>query len=197
VRIGSVAYPAWRGAVTYNSERSKFPPGNVQGPFLEAGVTEPVTHGWAPYVLPFIERQQLVDLYRWDQNMYDPLNQPVVATQLPISQCPWAPEQNRFMTFGAFSWGGRGACGDYASAFSVDPILVGRGWIDRPANLDGVLAPNHMTRLSEITDGTSNSILLTEVAGRPRQWRAGTRCPRLAALSVHQQPGRPRGGYAL
>jgi prepilin-type processing-associated H-X9-DG protein len=30
-----------------------------------------------------------------------------------------------------------------------------------------------MTRLAAITDGTSNTILLTEDAGRPRQWRAG------------------------
>jgi prepilin-type processing-associated H-X9-DG protein len=30
-----------------------------------------------------------------------------------------------------------------------------------------------MTRLSEITDGTFCTILLTEDAGRPRQWRAG------------------------
>jgi prepilin-type processing-associated H-X9-DG protein len=30
-----------------------------------------------------------------------------------------------------------------------------------------------MTRLNEIADGTSQTILLAEDAGRPRQWRAG------------------------
>jgi prepilin-type processing-associated H-X9-DG protein len=34
-----------------------------------------------------------------------------------------------------------------------------------------------MTRLSEITDGTSNTILLTESAGRPRWWQAGKAGP--------------------
>jgi prepilin-type N-terminal cleavage/methylation domain-containing protein/prepilin-type processing-associated H-X9-DG protein len=161
----------------FENTRGKLPPGNVQGPFPEAGVTEPVQHGWAPYILPFIEQQPLLDLYRWDLDMYVPLNQPVAARQLKLFQCPSAPEQDRFMTFGAFMWGGKGACGDYAPAFSVDPILVARGWIDRPADYRGVLVPNAMTRLHDITDGTANTILLTEVAGRPRQWRAGRAGP--------------------
>ena len=78
------------------------------------------------------------------------------------------------MTIAPFDWGGKGACGDYAPTFSVDPILVEQRWIPKPAAYSGVLEYNHMTRMMEITDGTSNTILLTEVAGRPKQWRAGT-----------------------
>src|SRR5262249_2326508 len=32
---------------------------------------------------------------------------------------------------------------------------------------------NRMVRLVEISDGTANTILVTECAGRPRQWRVG------------------------
>ena len=161
----------------FHDTRNKFPPGNAQGPLPEAGVTEPVTHGWAPYILPFIEQQKLLDLYLWDLELYDPPNQQVVVRQLKDFQCPSAPEQDRFMTYAVFSWGGKGACGDYAPAFYVDPVLVQQGWIPQPADYRGVLEPNHMTRVSEIADGTSNTILLTEVAGRPRQWRAGQAGP--------------------
>jgi prepilin-type N-terminal cleavage/methylation domain-containing protein/prepilin-type processing-associated H-X9-DG protein len=157
----------------FHDNNNKFPAGYTQGPFPEAGVTMPVTHGWAPFILPFIEQQPLLDLYRWDLQMYDPPNQLVAAKHLKIFQCLSVPEPDRVMTFAVFSWGGKGACGDYAPAFYVDPVLVQREWIGRPANYDGVLQPNHMTRLSEITDGTSNTILLVEDAGRPRQWRAG------------------------
>jgi prepilin-type processing-associated H-X9-DG protein len=36
---------------------------------------------------------------------------------------------------------------------------------------------NRYTRLSEITDGTANTILFAECAGRPRQWRRGSPGP--------------------
>ena len=161
---------------SFHDTRKRFPPGYAQGPF-PPDITKPVTHGWAPYILPFIEQKPLFDLYRWDVQLYDPLNQLAVAKHVQVFQCPSTPEQDRVMTFGVFDWGGKGACGDYAPALSVDPVLVQRGWIDRAANCDGVLTPNRMTRLNEITDGTSNTILLTESAGRPRWWQAGKAGP--------------------
>jgi prepilin-type N-terminal cleavage/methylation domain-containing protein/prepilin-type processing-associated H-X9-DG protein len=155
----------------FHDAHGKFPPGQVSGGLLEAGVTQAVNHGWGPFFLPFIERQDLADRYHWDVNVSDPANRPVGSTQLKIFQCPSA-EPDRFYTAGPVSaYGGKSACGDYAPTWYVDAILVGEGLIDRAGN--GVLQPNHMTRLSEITDGMSQTILLTEDAGRPRQWRMG------------------------
>jgi prepilin-type N-terminal cleavage/methylation domain-containing protein/prepilin-type processing-associated H-X9-DG protein len=157
---------------SFHDTRKKFPPGYTDGPFPPY-ITKPVSHGWAPYILPFIEQKPLFDLYRWDVQIFDPLNQPAVAKHVQVFQCPSTPEQDRVMTFAPFDWGGKGACGDYAPAFSVDPILVEQRWISRPADYRGVFMPNAMTRLTDITDGPTYTILLTEVAGRPRQWRAG------------------------
>jgi prepilin-type processing-associated H-X9-DG protein len=81
------------------------------------------------------------------------------------------------------------ACGEYAPAFYVDPVLVQQGWIPQPADNRGVLEINHMTRMSEIRDGTANTILLVEDAGRPRQWRAGRSGPDQTIL------GGPWAGY--
>jgi prepilin-type N-terminal cleavage/methylation domain-containing protein/prepilin-type processing-associated H-X9-DG protein len=157
----------------YQDANGKFPPGQVRGPLPEAGVTNPVNHGWGPFILPFIEQQPLYSQYRWDVQVAHPLNLPVASTQLKIFQCPSA-EPNRVYTAGP---GGNGACGDYAPTWHVDPdvvpALVRQGLIDLPADHRGVLAPDLMTRLSEVTDGTSNTILLSEDAGRPRLWRAG------------------------
>jgi prepilin-type N-terminal cleavage/methylation domain-containing protein/prepilin-type processing-associated H-X9-DG protein len=155
----------------YHDTHRKFPPGRA-----DAGVTLPVNHGWAPFILRFIEQDALAKLYRWDRKAADPLNQPVVSTQLKIFQCASA-EPDRFMTYAPFDYGGKAACGDYAPPWYIDPdfgsVLAGRGWIDRPADYRGVLVPNQMTRVTDITDGTANTILLTEDAGRPRQWRMG------------------------
>src|SRR5262249_9138243 len=43
----------------------------------------------------------------------------------------------------------------------------------RVGNYQGIMRPNFMARQSDITDGMSNTLLLTEDAGRPRQWYAG------------------------
>jgi prepilin-type N-terminal cleavage/methylation domain-containing protein/prepilin-type processing-associated H-X9-DG protein len=144
-----------------------FPPGQWDGPPGR-------NHGWAPFILRYIEQDGLANLYRWDLWSADPQNQPVVAHQLPIFQCPSAPEQDRYMTFGVFQNNGQGACGDYGPTFGVDAVLAAKGLIaPPPADYQGVLVPNQRTSIRRITDGTSNTLVLTEDAGRPRLWQAG------------------------
>jgi prepilin-type processing-associated H-X9-DG protein len=152
--------------LSYHDANDTFPPGQWDGPPGR-------NHGWAPFILRYIEQDGLANLYRWDLWSADPQNQPVVARQLPIFQCPSAPEQDRYMTFGVFQNNGKGACGDYAPTFSVDPILVTQRLIAPPGDHRGILAPDQTTRISQITDGTSNTLMLTEDAGRPRLWQAG------------------------
>jgi prepilin-type N-terminal cleavage/methylation domain-containing protein/prepilin-type processing-associated H-X9-DG protein len=160
----------------FESTNGKFPPGAVIGPFQEAGVMNTANHGCEPFLLPYIEQQALADRYRWDVPYYHPANQGVVATQLKILQCPSA-EPNRWVTAvempDAWSYGGRGACSDYAGVRQIDTQLVDLGLVDRATNYQGVMTQNHMTRVTDITDGTSTTILITEDAGRPKAWRAG------------------------
>jgi prepilin-type N-terminal cleavage/methylation domain-containing protein/prepilin-type processing-associated H-X9-DG protein len=149
-----------------------FPPGQVVGPYAAAGVYWPVNHGWAVFILPDLEQQPLSSAYHWDRSGGDPSNQGVVAHPLKNFWCPSAPEQDRYdTTHGRFpTYGGKGACGDYAPTWGVDPALA-------TGDYRGVLVPKCMTRLTDITDGTSNTILLTEDAGRPRLWQAGMAGP--------------------
>jgi prepilin-type N-terminal cleavage/methylation domain-containing protein/prepilin-type processing-associated H-X9-DG protein len=152
----------------YHGVYGTFPPGQVVAPYVRWNVN----HGWAPFILPYIEEQPLQSAYHWDKKLADPSNQNVVAHPLRIFQCPSAPEQDRYYYGGPFvAYGGKAACGDYAPTWGVDPVLAGAG-----ANW-GVLVPNCMTRLIDITDGTSSTIVLTEDAGRSRQWRVGSSGP--------------------
>src|SRR5262249_37037283 len=153
----------------YHDTNGTFPPAYVnKGPYGTTGYS--FTHGWAPFLLPFIEQQPLYNLYRWDVPLYDPGNQPVVSRHLKGFQCPAAPEQDRYMTFGPFGlFGTRGACGDYTNTLGVDEVLVRLGWVDpvgdsREPTTFGPVVPGALlptpTRLTDIMDGSSNTTLL-------------------------------------
>jgi len=165
-----------------------FPPAYVNdGPYGSSGFN--FTHGWAAFILPGIEQQALSDLYRWKYPVYAMENQPVVARHLKVFQCPSTPEQNRYMTFGPFAaFDTKGACGDYTIALGVDAGLAQKGWVDPVGDYRGALT--HVptpalaltrnaspTRITDITDGSANTILLAEVAGRPTRWLARQRDP--------------------
>jgi prepilin-type N-terminal cleavage/methylation domain-containing protein/prepilin-type processing-associated H-X9-DG protein len=163
------------GLALHNFENThgRFPPGGVDGPYRAIGVNNKVIHGWGPFLLPYLEQQALADRYRWDKDFYDPANQPALTLQLKSMQCPSA-EPDRFVTgkdFDNWSYGGKGACTDYAPVWEVDRMLADRGLIDRASNYQGVLPVNSMVRLADLTDGTAQTILVTEDAGRPRLWQ--------------------------
>jgi prepilin-type processing-associated H-X9-DG protein/prepilin-type N-terminal cleavage/methylation domain-containing protein len=164
----------------FESDRGCFPPGAVSGPFPEAGVLTDALHGGWPFLLPYLEQQALFRAYRWDVDFFDPANQPAVTTQLKVLQCP-AAQPNRVVDAihpgGAFGNGGQGACTDYSPVAGVDPFLADLGLIDRVGNYQGALPQNGMIRLTDITDGTSNTLLVAEDAGRPQLWRGGRYVP--------------------
>jgi len=171
----------------YHDTHGAFPPA-----FVNKGTydTTPFsfTHGWSPFILPFIEQQPLYDRYRWDFPLYHPENQPVMIKHPKVFQCPSTPEPGRFSDgYGPFLlFGTKGACGDYTIALGVDAELA-RGWVDPVGDYRGALmhtptpglapTPGTPTRLPEITDGTTATILCIEVAGRQTLWRKGRRVP--------------------
>lgn len=171
-----------------------FPPGWAQAPanVPQGGTLIQGGHGTFPFLLRYLEEQELADLYRWDKGSQQLENQPVATTQLKILQCPSA-EPDRWVTEVEdptnFSNGGRGACGDYGGVREIDARLVDLGLVDQAANYEGVMRASHvtprfLTRLVDITDGASQTILITEHAGRPILWRAGRPVPGVYAVAA-------------
>jgi prepilin-type N-terminal cleavage/methylation domain-containing protein len=160
----------------FENTHGKFPPSSVLGPLPEAGVPADIQHGWGPFVLSYIEQKALADQYHWDLSGNHPLNQLVSAAQLRIMQCPSA-EPDRFYTWTG-DYNTKGACADYAPTRAVAAKLADLGLVDSVGNFFGVMGKvNFMARQRDITDGTSNTILIAECAGRPRQWRVGQAGP--------------------
>jgi prepilin-type N-terminal cleavage/methylation domain-containing protein/prepilin-type processing-associated H-X9-DG protein len=161
-----------------------FPPGFVfapatipQGKIVQGG------HGFGPFLLPYLEKEELARMYRWDRRSQGPENQPVATTPLKVFQCPSA-EADRKVTAEHdplnYSYGGYGICTDYTGIREIDKSLVQLGHVDPAASYFGVLTssqvtPHYMVKVTDITngDGTANTILLAESAGRPTLWRSG------------------------
>ena len=180
------------GLHQYHDDHGSFPPGAV-GPLTPAfpqyaGLKH---HGLGAYLLAYLEQAALAGQYRWDVSWFEPANQPAVNRRLKVWQCPSAPAGR--VTDGSRptvtpppseSFAGTAACGDYAGMGAVDAGLEPRGLIDPPGgprdergHFEGVFQVNHTRCLADIPDGTSNTILMAECAGRPQLWQGGRRVP--------------------
>jgi prepilin-type N-terminal cleavage/methylation domain-containing protein/prepilin-type processing-associated H-X9-DG protein len=125
-------------------------------------------HSWVPFILPYLEQAGLSKKYNFNKNWYSPSNNKAVRTQLAIFQCPSQPLANVIDS----TITPNAACGDYAATKGVSTHLVQLGFI-RSTNLRGVMQKNQGTRMRQITDGTSNTIMVAEDAGRPVLYLAG------------------------
>lgn len=131
----------------------------------------PPVRSWVPDILPFIEQQNIP--YQLALDWDHPANRPAMQTQIKILLCPAAPRADHVDTY-TNSY--RGAVGDYTATHGVNAgycHLV--GWpVIQPEDWNGVLV-YYGIRLTDILDGTSQTFLLVEDAGRPELWRMGRR----------------------
>ena len=169
-------------AQNFHDTYGAFPPSALSGTqAVRVGNAAPFTvHGSWPFLLPFLEQQNLVKQYRWDVSCLDPPNEAARMNQVKVLQCPSA-EPDRVGPFGMPLPGpALGACTDYAPTMQIALVLRSRpDLIDPVGNYQGAMDHDRMARMSEITDGTSNTTLITECAGRPQGWQVGRVVPGL------------------
>jgi prepilin-type N-terminal cleavage/methylation domain-containing protein len=159
----------------FENVHGKFPPSVVEGPFPPLGISSGVKHGFWPFLLPYLEQQALYQQYRWDVGWQHPANLQAINAQVSILQCPSA-ESNR-LVYPPETAGQSAAATDYAPILGIHPSLVALGLVDQVGNYDGVLTLNFMARHADIRDGTSQTILVAEDAGRNARWEAGRLVP--------------------
>jgi prepilin-type N-terminal cleavage/methylation domain-containing protein/prepilin-type processing-associated H-X9-DG protein len=159
--------------------------------------TTTVRERWLTRILPFIDQSPLYSQYDdssdWDSSPTTtpppapgyPGNIVVTSVPLKIVQCPAAAEPSRQDNNPAAStpegWGPNNppivAVTDYAGIYGVHPSFSAATGI-APANPYGTMIndtfkENSRVTLTDITDGTSNTILLAESAGRPQLYNQG------------------------
>src|SRR5262245_8896267 len=133
----------------------------VNGSFPPAAVTSPRLHGWGSFLLEYLEQEALAQEYDRSKHWYAPANQPVVTTELAVMLCPSTPNQDNRMAQGIIrgvSWSA--AVGDYSTFRRLSLDVVDDGYVPAPADPAGVLRLNTGTKLTDIGDGSSNTLLL-------------------------------------
>jgi prepilin-type processing-associated H-X9-DG protein len=145
----------------------------------------PYQHSWTVALMPYIEQTAGFNLYHYDRNWDHPDNYPAIRTYLKLFNCPTTPIQPRADT----TITAQPSAGDYHAVngikwfMGVDcqgvTIVVGgqseqqleARYRDDPRFVGG-MSRNRVTRIVEISDGTSNTILVAEDAGRPTIYNA-------------------------
>jgi prepilin-type N-terminal cleavage/methylation domain-containing protein/prepilin-type processing-associated H-X9-DG protein len=148
---------------------------------------------WFVAILPFVEQEGLYKSYDKNFHWHATQNTSAVSASLPTYRCPSAPERR------GFEWT---VLVDYANATTTTASLSPRVFLDGAVtdytNVGGIGTQLNATlpinaqhpdpvnsgilkglpvRLSEVTDGLSNTILAVECAGRPDLYQNGKRIP--------------------
>ncbi|SIO60592.1 prepilin-type N-terminal cleavage/methylation domain-containing protein/prepilin-type processing-associated H-X9-DG domain-containing protein [Singulisphaera sp. GP187] len=133
--------------------------------------TETPSYGWCVNLLPFLEQPQLYNAFNLDKNFYDYENQTVSHTALQVFSCPSGPLGLHDVPIGLGStvYGTRGYVGDYKANHLLNSMYLVNGVAGNPV----LLRAGKFQPLSAVTDGTSQTTLVHEQAGRPDYYLRG------------------------
>jgi prepilin-type N-terminal cleavage/methylation domain-containing protein/prepilin-type processing-associated H-X9-DG protein len=133
--------------------------------------------GWGTRILPYLEQPALYAAYNFDRGFHVPPNQTVVRTVLAVYLCPSSARSSNPVAGVSQFTGSTGkpnpallaAAGDYFTARSYVDSWYATPFTERL----GAIQMAYATRLADVTDGLSNSLLAYECAGRPDYWLRG------------------------
>ncbi len=132
-------------------------PGNIR-----QSAASTVRVRWTTFLLPYFEQDNIYKTYNQTVNWSDPANASAVALRLKVMECPSSPANGKNDASPDNGWNDiRYATGDYSGIYFVSYTNVST------YGIPGILSKTDKVQLSQITDGLSNTIHLTESSGKP------------------------------
>jgi prepilin-type N-terminal cleavage/methylation domain-containing protein/prepilin-type processing-associated H-X9-DG protein len=184
----------------YHGRMSRFPAGynstiGSNGPADDQGPG----WGWAAILLPDLEQDNLYRQIDFSMDIKDPANAVARTSLLTIFRCPSDNSRQVFPVIGA---GGQPlldinglpvtvAPSNYVGMFGSPEITIDPGFlISSRQGAQGFFYRNSSTRISDITDGTSNTLCLGE---RSKNLALATWTGSVTGAIVPPRPGSPYG----
>lgn len=156
-----------------SANNDKFPPAYEYYPPTKA-------HGPGVFLLSYIEQGPLAAQYDMNTLFFVGNNANVIKTPLKMYQCPSTPNPNRLYTVPSALASALGVPPWTAAAADYQPLtgIMGSFWTaavgtGAGGGRDGALSANQYVKILSISDGTSNTILLGEIAGKPDKYAQG------------------------
>lgn len=164
--------------LNYESTYRFLPPSriNLSNPTFQAS--------WMSMILPFVDQPALADTYDKNINWYAAANDPATSAAVPVYQCPSTPRLKseppsflyRAITNNSRSTGPIWGHADYASINAIRNSMFVAAKLEslQKREVLGVLTrgPDPVP-LTSILDGTSNTAMVAEGAGRPLMYIRG------------------------
>lgn len=141
------------------------------------------THGWGTRLLPHLEQGPLYANYNLNLSMMTATNQAVIRNSVKIFECPSSVNDNRLYTTNipanaAFRGSQPATWQAWASDYTATSGILGNtlnNCFSPPGGgqRHGALVFGLPTPILNITDGTSNTLIVGELAGRDKLYRVG------------------------
>jgi prepilin-type N-terminal cleavage/methylation domain-containing protein/prepilin-type processing-associated H-X9-DG protein len=186
--------------VNYENTYGSYPPGDWR-----PSDVSPQDASFFVFILPYLEEGAIAAIYNTSLPYYDPANAKAVTTQLNVALCPTAPESPA--GFATASNGLLYANGDYVAIENVtksNPNInaVYSFYTNSKTNRNGIMVKfskttNARVRVTDVTDGTSNTMMIAEDAGRTQTWYATVPTPSDPCCSLGPMWSQPDPGASI
>lgn len=166
----------------FHNDRGFLPPGGIDSNAGRQLMGLPNTagnHGWAVWILPYVEEASVFNLYHQDQDWR--ASTEAIKNQIKVFNCPSAANGKRTVKKSpdADGYTYEAAASDYGVNNAISKALkdLSPPMIDDLGSSTvayrGVMVVNECRKLTDIHDGASNTIVICEDAGRPDKYVQG------------------------
>lgn len=138
----------------HHDTNKSFPKGCQDGPTPFGSIRQ----GWPPYLLPYVEQGAAASLYDLTQSPFGTSNSATPTSATNTNLAVWLCPSDRGVVNVKMPWG-YFSLGNYMPFFGLRDLGDA---FTAPLSQRTAMAPNYGARINEITDGTSNTMIMSE-----------------------------------